>query len=112
MFTFRKREETQYIYVVLKELPVGFTKDSLFIAARRAGELDTGYHIILHNTGEMEFDRNKEAVAQYDFPDCDKSLYVLAESLKGGKLTDAQRKRLPEIQKMYPEAVLKEVKIE
>ena len=108
---FRKREETKFIYIVLKELPVGFTKDSLFIAARRAGELDTGYHIILHNTGEMEFDREKEAVAQYDFPDWQESFYVLAESIKG-KLTDAQRKRLPEIQQMYPGAVLKEVKIE
>ena len=109
---FRKREETLYIYIVLKELPKDFTKDSLFIAARRAGELDTGYHIILHNTGLLEYDREQDCVAQYDFPDYDKSLYVLAESVKG-KLTDAQKiiiKR--DIIKLYPEAKVKEVKSE
>ncbi len=109
---FRKREETLFIYIVLKELPKDFSKDSLYRQARREGELDTGYHIILHNTGLIETDREQDCVAQYDFPDFDKSLYVLAESVKN-KLTDAQKiiiKR--DIQTLYPDAKLKEVKSE
>ena len=110
---FRKREETLFIYIVLKELPKGFTKDSLFIQARRCGGLDTGYHYILHNTGVLETDRDQEGVACFDFPDYDKSLYVLCEDIKDGKLTDAQKKVIESsIKPLYPEAKLKEVKSE
>lgn len=109
---FRKREETLFIYIVLKELPKDFTKDSLFREARLRGELDTGYHFILHNTGILEADRDKDCVAQYDFPEYRTSLYVLAESIKG-KLTDAQKiiiKR--DILPLYPDAEVLEVKSE
>ena len=109
---FRKREETLFIYIVLQELPKDFTKDSLFRAARLRGDFDTGYHLILHNTGLLEADREQDSVAQYDFPDFDKSLYVLAESIKG-KLTDAQKIIIKkDIQPLYPQAKLKEVKSE
>ena len=109
---FRKREETLFIYIVLKELPKDFTKDSLFRLARLRGDFDTGYHFILHNTGVLETDRDQDCVAQYDFPDYRTSLYVLAESIKG-KLTDAQKiiiKR--DIQPLYPDAEIVEVKSE
>ena len=109
---FRRREETLFIYIVLKELPKDFSKDSLYVQARRSGEFDTGYHLILHNTGVLEHDRDLDCVAQYDFPDYDKSLYVLAESVKG-KLTDAQKLIIKnKIQELYPKAKLKEVKSE
>ena len=108
---YKKREETKYIYIVLQELPQDFTKDSLFVSARRAGELDTGYHIILHNTGDIEYDRPLDSVAQYDFPDYSTSLYVLAEMVKKGKLTDAQQIVLDrQIKTLYPKAKVKEVK--
>ena len=111
MFEYRKREETKYIYVVLKELPEDFTKDSLFVSARRAGELDTGYHIILHNTGEIEYDRPMDSVAQYDFPDYQVSLYVLAEKMKKKGLTDAQQIVFDrQVRSLYPDAKVKEVK--
>lgn len=110
---FKKREETLFIYIVLKDnLPKDFTKDSLFREARLRGELDTGYHFILHNTGILEADRDKDCVAQYDFPEYRTSLYVLAESIKG-KLTDAQKiiiKR--DILPLYPDAEVLEVKSE
>lgn len=109
---FRKREETLYIYIVLKELPKDFTKDSLFRQARLRGDFDTGYHLILHNTGVLEKDRDQDCVAQYDFPDYRTSLYVLAESIKG-KLTDAQKIIIKkDILPLYPDAEIKEVKIE
>lgn len=110
---FKKREETLHIYIVLKDnLPKDFTKDSLFRQARLMGELDTGYHYILHNTGVLETDRDQDCVAQYDFPEYRTSLYVLAESIKG-KLTDAQKiiiKR--DILPLYPDAEVLEVKSE
>lgn len=110
---FRKREETLFIYIVLKDnLPKDFDKDSLFREARLRGDFDTGYHFILHNTGVLETDRDKDCVAQYDFPDYQTSLYVLAESIKG-KLTDAQRIIIKkDILPLYPNAEIMEVKSE
>ena len=110
---FRKRDETLFIYIVLKDnLPKDFDKDSLFREARLRGDFDTGYHFILHNTGVLETDRDQDCVAQYDFPDYQTSLYVLAESIKG-KLTDAQRIIIKkDILPLYPNAEIKKEKSE
>lgn len=105
---FKKRERTDYIYVV-KKLLKGATLTSLFKQARRAGEFDTGYHYIMRNTGELETDRSPaDTVAQYNFPDNTVSLYILADCYNG-KLSDAQKLVLSDIAKKYPDAEIKEV---
>lgn len=107
---FKKRASTDYIYVVKKQLK-GASLATLFKQARRAGEFDTGYHYLLHNTGEIEVDRAPaDTVAQYNFPDNTVSLYILADCYNG-KLSDAQRLILADIVKQYPNAEVKEVPV-
>lgn len=105
---FKKRLSTDHVYVVKKFLNDA-TKDQLYKAARRAGELDTGYHYILHNDGSVEEDRQPNTcVAQYDFENANTSLYILADCKKG-KLSDAQRLILASITKDFPTAEVHEV---
>ena len=102
---FKQRESTQFIHVDMKNLK-GAGVEKLFKEARRNGELDTGYHIILSNTGLCETDREKGAVAQYNFPDANCSLYILADTGKIDKLNDAQNAALRQVLQDYPAAKL------
>ena len=105
---FRKRLYTDHIYVVKTDLN-GATRDQLYKAARRAGELDTVYHYILHNDGTVEIDRQPNTcVAQYNFENANTSVYILADCKKG-KLSDAQRIILVRISKEFPTAEVHEV---
>lgn len=97
---FRQRATTENIYACVK--PLGnATKDKLYKEARRAGELDTGYHIIIHNDGSVEYDRDINAIAQYDFIDNETSIYCLLDAKDIKHITDAQKVILEDLTRMY-----------
>ena len=104
---FKERLATNYIYVVLKNLD-NKSAHQLFVEARRKGEFDTGYHLILHNDGNIENDRNIDCVAQWNFENADCSIYILAD-VYNGRLSDAQRIRVREISSLHPNAEVRKV---
>lgn len=69
--------------------------------ARMEGSLDTGYHIILHRDGTCEYDRQIDAVADYEFKNYDTSIYILVDTTDIKHLTDAQRIVLSELKEDY-----------
>lgn len=79
----------------------GLSQDKLYKLARRKGELDTGYHIILHANGDMEHDRDIDAVAMCDFPDYETSIYVLADAKDTKHLSDAQHAAIEFLEVTY-----------
>lgn len=97
LFKFKERTETKQICVVLKDLK-GKRKKELFKAAYRLGEVDTGYHFIVYNNGLFDTDREIKAVAGYHLPECENSVYVLADTLGHQKVSDAQKFVLNELQ--------------
>lgn len=97
---FRQRATTDNIYAHVKDLK-NKTKDRLYKEARRLGELDTGYHIIIHNDGSTEYDRDINAVAQYDFVDNETSIYVLCDAKDIKHITDAQKVVLEDLRRLY-----------
>lgn len=99
-FKYKERTETKQIIVCLKNLK-GANKQKLFKAAYRNGELDTGYHILLFNNGLFENDREIRAVAGYNLPECENSIYVLADTLGHKKISDAQFHVLNELKAQY-----------
>lgn len=100
---FKQRTTTSFIHVDMRDLK-GANAEKLFKQARRNGELDTGYHYILSNTGIFEKDREENAVAQHNFPDSDTSLYVLADTDKLNRLNDAQNAAMRYLYGKYPSA--------
>lgn len=97
LFKFKERTETTQICVVLRNLK-GKRKKELFRAAYRQGEVDTGYHFIVTNNGLFETDREIKAVAGYNLPECETSVYVLMDTLGHKKISDAQQYVLNELQ--------------
>lgn len=89
LFKFKERLETKQICVVCRDLK-GKRKKELFKAAYRIGEVDTGYHFIIYNNGLFDTDREIKAVAGYNLPECENSVYVLADTLGHPKVSDAQ----------------------
>lgn len=100
LIKFRKRPETIQICVVLRDLK-GKKKADLFKEAYRCGEVDTGYHYIVANNGLFETDREIKAVAGHNLPECENSIYVLADTLGHNKISDAQKFLLNELQRTY-----------
>ena len=97
---FRQRATTDNIYAHVKDIK-NKTKDRLYKEARRLGELDTGYHIIIHNDGSAEYDRDINAVAQYDFENNETSIYVLCDAKDIKHISDAQKVILEELRRLY-----------
>lgn len=100
LFKFRERPETTQICVVLRNLK-GKKKADLFREAYRCGEVDTGYHFIMANNGLFETDREIKAVAGHSLPECENSIYVLADTLGHNKISDAQQFMLNELKRTY-----------
>lgn len=74
---------------MLKDLQ-GKLKEQLSNEAYKAGNLDTGYHYILYNSGLFDTDREIKAVAGFALPEREKSIFVLADSKGKAALSDAQ----------------------
>ena len=88
MLRYKLRDKTTAILVVPKALPVGCTADSLRKQARRAGRVDTGYHVLLWLDGTHNNDRPIEAQATSDYPE---AIMVLAAVDAKGELSNCQR---------------------
>lgn len=86
---FRQREETERIGVFFRDLH-GADKDKLYKKARRLGDLDTSFHIILLRSGLEEYDRDIKAVAGSNLPDNETSICVLVDAPSKKKMNDAQ----------------------
>lgn len=91
MIKYKMRDKTTAILVTLKALPVGCTADNLRKQARRAGRVDTGFHIILWADGTHNNDRPIEAQATTDYPE---AIMVLAAVDEKFKLSNCQQKWL------------------
>lgn len=100
LYKIRERTETNQICVVLRNLK-GADKEKLFRDAYRRGELDTHFHFILSNTGLFEADRDIRAIAGYSLPECETSIYVLADVLNKNRLSDAQKHALNNLKARY-----------
>lgn len=100
LFKFKERTETTQICVVLRNLK-GKRKRELFREAYRQGEVDTGFHFIVFNNGLFETDREIKAVAGYNLPEGETSVYVLADTLGRKKISDAQQYVLNELKAHY-----------
>lgn len=103
---FRKREATDYIYIVKKDLHnSGIT--SLRNKCMRRGGLDTGFHFIVRQNGEVESDRVEYAYAGwwFDFPE--RSLAILVDT-KEDAPSSAVKKAIKEITDKYPKAQILE----
>lgn len=78
---FKQREKTEAIRVVKRDLH-GADQQQLYKQARKIGDLDTGFHIIVLQNGLVEFDRDIKAVASHRLPYNEESLYVLVDTPK------------------------------
>lgn len=91
MLKYKMRDKTTAILVTLRILPVGCTADHLRRQARRAGRVDTGFHIILWEDGTHNNDRPIESQATTDYPE---AIMVLAAVDSKWKLSHCQKKWL------------------
>jgi hypothetical protein len=96
---FTQRNTTKFFHVVKKDNG-GRTLKQLYKEARRLGELDTGYHFIVDRYGNIDADRPVEAVAGWELPDSDTSIYVLVDC-KDKKLNDSQRVAILSLRESY-----------
>lgn len=92
LIQFRKRQRTDNLCVVLRNLNHA-DRDKLYRQARKLGDLDTGYHIIVLDNGLEEYDRDIKAVAGHKLPNNETNIYILVDS-PNNKLNDAQRNTL------------------
>lgn len=105
MLKFKQRKSTDAIIVVEKNIANASVND-LRAEAKRLGDFDIGYHLIVYQDGALGYGREMTAPAGHDLPHCDTSLYVLVDVGNEGKISDAQKKALKYIQKMQPNAQL------
>lgn len=99
MLTFKRRQETTQICIVVRDCKQVSLK-RLYAEARRRGQLDTGFHIYIGRNGSIMYDRDINAIAQYNFPDNETSIYILCDS-GTGKVTDAQKICIDELEELY-----------
>lgn len=100
---FRKRDATDYIYIVKKDLHnVGLT--SLREKCMRRGGLDTGFHFIVRVNGVIEVDRVEYAYAGWWFDHEDKAVAILIDTAGQENMTSAAKKAVKEIISKYPNA--------
>lgn len=100
-FKFKQRLETEQICVVCRKFKNGETKADIYKQSRRFGGLDTGFHIIIYNTGLVETDREITAVAGRTMPYFDTSIYVLLDAPNKTHITDAQKLALERLTIQY-----------
>lgn len=93
---YKQRQKTTQICVVLQNLKKAH-KDKLLREAYKRGDLDTGFHFILYNSGLFDVDREITAVAGYLLPESENSIYVLADTMNETKISDAQTAYLKEL---------------
>lgn len=87
---FRKRDITEGVRVVIKDVP-DVSVGTLTVIAKRDGKLHLGFHYVLRRNGSIEKGIEYDHIADYELPHADTSLYVLAI---GTELNDAQRQGL------------------
>lgn len=100
---FRKRADTYYIYIVMKDLK-GIALEDLRNKCLRRGGLDTGFHFIVRENGNVEADRVEYAYAGWWFEHEDKALAILVDTAGENKVTMAAKKAIKEITSKYPKA--------
>jgi len=90
---FRKRITTTKL--IVNTLDTGCKSvGEYFCLCRKKGELDTGYHYFITEGGFIEADRNEEAIAGWNLPDNETSIYIL---VNGKSCSDAQQVSLEEL---------------
>lgn len=103
---FRKRDVTDYIYIVKKDLHnIGITP--LRNKCLRRGGLDTGFHFIVRPNGEVIADRVEYAYAGWWFNFPERSLAILVDT-NGDEMSSAIKKAIKEITNKYPQAQILE----
>lgn len=104
---FRKRDATDYIYIVKKDLK-GTVLEDLRNKCLRRGGLDTGFHFIVRANGTVEADRVEYAHAGwwFDFPQ--RSLAILIDTAGEDDETMAAKKAVKDITSKYPKARIME----
>lgn len=105
---FRKRDATDYIYIVKKDLKKT-DLESLRVKCMRRGGLDTGFHFIIRANGVIEADRVGYAYAGWWFEHEDKAVAILIDTAGEKKVTMAAKKAVKEITAKYPKAEIVEV---
>lgn len=105
---FRKRDATDYIYIVIKDLK-NADLESLKDKCMRRGGLDTGFHFIVRANGEVEVDRVEYAYAGWWFDHEDRAIAILIDTAGGNKVTSAAKKAVKEITNKYPKAEIFEM---
>jgi hypothetical protein len=106
---FRKREATNYIYIVKKDLH-GVGLESLRTKSMRRGGLDTGFHFIIRANGRVEADRVEYAYAGWWFEHTEKALAILIDTAREEEVSTAVQKAVKEIASKYPHAKIMEIK--
>lgn len=106
--SWRKRDSTDHILVVLRDLK-GVDTNTLRIMAIRRGNFDLGYHLVIRKNGVIENARPDYAYAGEWFDDCEHSLAVLVDTPE--KETSSQKIALETLKKKYPKATVEYVNI-
>lgn len=105
---FRKRDATNYIYIVKKDLH-GVGLDTLRTKSMKRGGLDTGFHFIIRSNGKIEADRVEYAFAGWWFDHEDKAVAILIDTARDSEISSAAKKAIKEISSKYPHARIMEI---
>lgn len=105
---FRKRDATDYIYIVKKDLH-GVGLEALRKKSMKRGGLDTGFHFIIRSNGKIEADRVEYAYSGWWFDHEDKAVAILIDTARDSEVSSAVKKAVKEISSKYPHARVYEI---
>lgn len=98
----KKRDSTDYIYIVKRDLQ-GMDTDTLRRNAIKRGDFDLGYHFVIRKNGSVDKARPEHAYAGEWFDNYDHSVAVLVDTKT--IVNASQRNALEAIKAKYPKAV-------
>lgn len=104
----KKRDRTDHIYIVKRDLKGVSTKD-LRAECYRRGDIDLGYHFVVKPNGDIDEARPEYTYAGWWFDDDEHSVAILVDTTD--KISAAQKKAIKKIAANYPDAVVKEVEV-
>lgn len=99
----KKRDATDYIYIVKRDLHEVDT-DTLRKNAIKRGHFDLGYHFVVRKDGSIDNARPSYAYAGEWFDDCEHSIAVLVDTKTIANA--AQKRAIETIKGKYSDAVL------
>lgn len=106
----KKRDSTDHIYVVKRDLKGVSTKE-LRTNCYRKGNLDLGYHFVVRANGTVDEGRPEYTYAGWWFDDDEHCIAILVDT-PTGKISASQKKAIEKLAANYPDAKIEEVEVD